>query len=124
MKTCQLRKGLVFSGWHVKKTLNWFNICHKSLITKLTFVFLCQDIGTAIVSDTTDDLWFLNESVSEELGVGIKVEAASSEQASEVGKASDKKVCLNIFTLIVTVFIELSVQVLSISLCVQFLDLD
>ncbi|KAM5239129.1 protein Mdm4 isoform 4-T4 [Ctenodactylus gundi] len=51
-----------------------------------------QDIGTAIVSDTTDDLWFLNESVSEQLGVGIKVEAADTEQASEeVGKVSDKK---------------------------------
>uniref|UniRef100_A0A8D2BDL0 Protein Mdm4 n=1 Tax=Sciurus vulgaris TaxID=55149 RepID=A0A8D2BDL0_SCIVU len=51
-----------------------------------------QDIGTAIVSDTTDDLWFLNESVSEQLGVGIKVEAADTEQASEeVGKVRDKK---------------------------------
>ncbi|XP_014447398.1 protein Mdm4 isoform X2 [Tupaia chinensis] len=51
-----------------------------------------QDIGTAIVSDTTDDLWFLNESVSEQLGVGIKVEAADTEQTSEeVGKVSDKK---------------------------------
>lgn len=66
-------------------------------------------MGTAIVSDTTDDLWFLNESVSEQLGVGIKVEAANSEQTSEVGKAHDKKVCLNIFTLIVTVLTELSV---------------
>lgn len=35
--------------------------------------------------------------MSEQLGVGIKVEAANSEQASEVGKASDKKVCVNIF---------------------------
>ncbi|XP_033708247.1 protein Mdm4 isoform X3 [Tursiops truncatus] len=46
-----------------------------------------QDIGTAIVSDTTDDLWFLNESVSEQFGVGIKVEATDPEQTSEeVGK--------------------------------------
>uniref|UniRef100_A0A2K6GDU9 MDM4 regulator of p53 n=1 Tax=Propithecus coquereli TaxID=379532 RepID=A0A2K6GDU9_PROCO len=52
-----------------------------------------QDVGTAIVSDTTDDLWFLNESVSEQLGVGIKVESADTEQTSEeVGKVSDKKV--------------------------------
>uniref|UniRef100_A0A2K6M2A4 Protein Mdm4 n=2 Tax=Rhinopithecus TaxID=542827 RepID=A0A2K6M2A4_RHIBE len=52
-----------------------------------------QDVGTAIVSDTTDDLWFLNESVSEQLGVGIKVEAADTEQTSEeVGKVNDKKV--------------------------------
>nr|AWH97628.1 MdmX protein [Eospalax fontanierii baileyi] len=51
-----------------------------------------QDAGTAIVSDTTDDLWFLNESVSEQLGVGIKVEAADCGQASEeVGKAGDRK---------------------------------
>nr|XP_044614685.1 protein Mdm4 isoform X5 [Equus asinus] len=52
-----------------------------------------QDIGTAVVSDTTDDLWFLNESVSEQFGVGIKVEAADTEQTSEeVGKVRDKKV--------------------------------
>ncbi|XP_036765571.2 protein Mdm4 isoform X1 [Manis pentadactyla] len=51
-----------------------------------------QDIGTAIVSDTTDDL-FLNESVSEQFGVGIKVEAAGTEQTSEeVEKVRDKKV--------------------------------
>ncbi|XP_058525041.1 protein Mdm4 isoform X1 [Ochotona princeps] len=51
-----------------------------------------QDIGTAIVSDTTDDLWFLNESVSDQLGVGIKGEAVLIGQASEeVGKVSDKK---------------------------------
>ncbi|KAM4861839.1 protein Mdm4 isoform 2-T3 [Thomomys bottae] len=49
-----------------------------------------QDIGTAIVSDTTDDLWFLNESGSEQLGVGIKVGASDS--AQEVGKVNDKKV--------------------------------
>ncbi|EDL20437.1 mCG1033159 [Mus musculus] len=46
-----------------------------------------QDIGTAIVSDTTDDLWFLNETVSEQLGV----EAANSEQTSEVGETSNKE---------------------------------
>ncbi|XP_040841431.1 protein Mdm4 isoform X1 [Ochotona curzoniae] len=51
-----------------------------------------QDIGTAIVSDTTDDLWFLNEPVSDQLGVGLKGEAVLIEQASEeVGKVSDKK---------------------------------
>ncbi|XP_036090304.1 protein Mdm4 isoform X2 [Rousettus aegyptiacus] len=52
-----------------------------------------RDIGTAIVSDTTDDVWFLNESVSEHFGVGIKVEAADTEQTSEeVGKVRDKMV--------------------------------
>ncbi|XP_039737740.1 protein Mdm4 isoform X2 [Pteropus medius] len=52
-----------------------------------------RDIGTAIVSDTTDDVWFLNESVSEHFGVGIKIEAADTEQTSEeVGKVRDKMV--------------------------------
>ncbi|KAM6218367.1 protein Mdm4 [Rhynchocyon petersi] len=52
-----------------------------------------QDIGTALVSDTTDDLWFLNESVSEQLGVGIKAEAADTEQTNEdVEKGNEKKV--------------------------------
>lgn len=76
----------------------WFNIADRPLTTKLS---LYQDIGTAIVSDTTDDLWFLNESVSEQFGVGIKVEAADSEQTSEeVGKVRDKKVCLETFHLV------------------------
>lgn len=39
-------------------------------------------------------MWFLNESVSEHFGVGIKVEAADTEQTSEeVGKVRDKMVC-------------------------------
>ncbi|XP_023614800.1 protein Mdm4 isoform X2 [Myotis lucifugus] len=52
-----------------------------------------KDIGTVIVSDTTDDVCFLNESVSEQFGAGIKVEAADIEQTSEeVGKVRDKMV--------------------------------
>lgn len=77
----------------------WFNITDKPL----TYIklFLYQDIGTAIVSDTTDDLWFLNESVSEQFGVGIKVEATDTEQTSEeLGKIRDKKVCLGTFHLV------------------------
>ncbi|XP_075385389.1 protein Mdm4-like [Tenrec ecaudatus] len=51
-----------------------------------------QDVGTALVSDTTDDL-LLNDSVSEQLGVGIKAEAAGTEHTSEeVGKGNEKKV--------------------------------
>lgn len=34
-----LRKGMVFSGWHVKTLVG--STSHKSLITKLAFVFLC-----------------------------------------------------------------------------------
>ncbi|XP_059530372.1 protein Mdm4 isoform X5 [Myotis daubentonii] len=52
-----------------------------------------QDIGTVIVSDTTDDVCFLNESVSEQFDAGIKVEAADIEQTSEeVGKVRDKMI--------------------------------
>ncbi|XP_074178403.1 protein Mdm4 isoform X2 [Rhinolophus sinicus] len=54
---------------------------------------LKKDMGTAIVSDTTDDVWFLNEPISEQFGVGIKVEATDTEQTSEeVGKVRDKMV--------------------------------
>ena len=38
------------------------------------------------------------ENISEQLVVGIKVEAANSEQASGVGKTRDKKVCFIILT--------------------------
>lgn len=51
-------------------------------------------MGTAVVSDTTDDAWCLNESVSEQFGVGVKAEAAQAEQTSEGGrKAGDAAVC-------------------------------
>uniref|UniRef100_A0A7M4EWD3 MDM4 regulator of p53 n=1 Tax=Crocodylus porosus TaxID=8502 RepID=A0A7M4EWD3_CROPO len=46
-----------------------------------------QDIDTAIVSDTTDDLWFLNESAPDQLNVIAEVETADCEE----GKESDKQ---------------------------------
>lgn len=89
------RLDLDFEEWDVAGLPWWFlgNLRNNSIPRSngSTDLQTNQDVGTAIVSDTTDDLWFLNESVSEQLGVGIKVEAANSEQASEVGKASDKK---------------------------------
>nr|AAB62927.1 MDM2-like p53-binding protein [Mus musculus] len=89
------RLDLDFEEWDVAGLPWWFlgnlrnNCIPKS--NGSTDLQTNQDIGTAIVSDTTDDLWFLNETVSEQLGVGIKVEAANSEQTSEVGKTSNKK---------------------------------
>lgn len=42
----------------------------------------------------TDDVWFLNESVPEQFGVGVGVEATGTERTSEeVGKVRDKMVC-------------------------------
>ncbi|XP_019369483.1 PREDICTED: protein Mdm4 [Gavialis gangeticus] len=46
-----------------------------------------QDIDTAIVSDTTDDLWFLNESAPDQLNVIAEAETADCEE----GKESDKQ---------------------------------
>ena len=43
------------------------------------------------------------ENISELLGVGIKFEAANSEQASEVGKTRDKQVCFTIVILITVI---------------------
>ncbi|XP_051003365.1 protein Mdm4 [Acomys russatus] len=90
------RLDLDFEEWDVAGLPWWFlgNLRNKyiSRSNGSTDLQTNQDIGTAIVSDTTDDLCFLNESVSEQLDVGIKLEAANSEQASEVGKASNKKV--------------------------------
>ncbi|XP_020858574.1 protein Mdm4 isoform X1 [Phascolarctos cinereus] len=89
------RLDLVFEEWDVAGLPWWFlgnlrnNYTPRS--NGSTDLQTNQDIDTAIVSDTTDDLWFLNESGSEQLNVAVKVEATDTEQASERGKESDKK---------------------------------
>lgn len=45
--------------------------------------FFPQDIDTAIVSDTTDDLWFLNECPLEQGSAGLKVEVLDCEEVTE-----------------------------------------
>lgn len=60
-----------------------------TLSSKWSLSFLLQqDIDTAIVSDTTDDLWFLNESPSDQTSAAVKVETADCEEVKE----DDKKV--------------------------------
>lgn len=60
-----------------------------TLSSKWSLLFLLQqDIDTAIVSDTTDDLWFLNESPSDQTSAAVKVETADCEEVKE----DDKKV--------------------------------
>lgn len=60
-----------------------------TLSSKWSLSFLLQqDIDTAIVSDTTDDLWFLNESLSDQTSAAVKVETADCEEVKE----DDKKV--------------------------------
>ncbi|XP_027727418.1 protein Mdm4 isoform X2 [Vombatus ursinus] len=89
------RLDLVFEEWDVAGLPWWFlgnlrnNYTPRS--NGSTDLQTNQDIDTAIVSDTTDDLWFLNESGSEQLNVAVKVETTDTEQANERGKESDKK---------------------------------
>ncbi|CAM5119366.1 unnamed protein product, partial [Natator depressus] len=83
---------LVFEEWDVAGLPWWFlgNLRnnYKSRSNGSTDIQTNQDIDTAIVSDTTDDLWFLNESASDQFSVAVKVETVDCE---EVGKESDKK---------------------------------
>ncbi|XP_066456245.1 protein Mdm4 isoform X2 [Eleutherodactylus coqui] len=52
-----------------------------------------QDIDTALVSDTTDDLWFLNDSRSDQINVEVKVESMDSKDGEdEEAKDEGKKV--------------------------------
>ncbi|KAG6935481.1 MDM4, p53 regulator [Chelydra serpentina] len=84
---------LVFEEWDVAGLPWWFlgNLRnnYKSRSNGSTDIQTNQDIDTAIVSDTTDDLWFLNESASDQFNVAVKAETVDCE---EVGKESDKKV--------------------------------
>jgi len=69
-----------------------------NLSSKWSVLFLLQqDIDTAIVSDTTDDLWFLNESPSDHNSAAVKVEAVDCEEVKE----GDKKVPLQTATVLV-----------------------
>lgn len=47
------------------------------------FFFPSQDIDTAIVSDTTDDLWFLNECPLEQGNAGLRMEVLDCEEVTE-----------------------------------------
>ncbi|KAG9485489.1 hypothetical protein GDO78_008526 [Eleutherodactylus coqui] len=52
-----------------------------------------KDIDTALVSDTTDDLWFLNDSRSDQINVEVKVESMDSKDGEdEEAKDEGKKV--------------------------------
>lgn len=53
-----------------------------------------QDIDTALVSDTTDDLWFLNDSRSDQINVEMKVESLDSQdgEGDNVKNDEGKKV--------------------------------
>ncbi|XP_054032497.1 protein Mdm4 [Dryobates pubescens] len=83
---------LVFEEWDVAGLPWWFlgnlRSNYKSRSNGSTDIQTNQDIDTAIVSDTTDDLWFLNECPAEQSTAAAKVEAAACEE----GKEGDNKV--------------------------------
>nr|XP_033774030.1 protein Mdm4 isoform X1 [Geotrypetes seraphini] len=85
---------LVFEEWDVAGLPWWFvgNLRnnYEPLSNGSTDIPTNQDIDTAVVSDTTDDLWFLNESQSEKLSVEVKMESHDSEEEEGEG-AGDKK---------------------------------
>ncbi|XP_019505275.1 PREDICTED: protein Mdm4 isoform X3 [Hipposideros armiger] len=84
----KVQKNAVIPGKVPKKAIFPYHLPHS-----INAQILEKDVGTAIVSDMTDDVWILNEPVSEQFGVGIKVEATDTEQTSEeVGKVRDKTV--------------------------------
>ncbi|XP_023797777.1 protein Mdm4 [Cyanistes caeruleus] len=78
---------LVFEEWDVAGLPWWFlgnlRSNYKSRSNGSTDIQTNQDIDTAVVSDTTDDLWFLNECPLEQGGAGLKVEVLDCEEVPE-----------------------------------------
>nr|XP_056700104.1 protein Mdm4 [Euleptes europaea] len=85
---------LVFEEWDIAGLPWWFlgNLRnnYKSRSNGSTDIQANQDIDTAVVSDTTDDLWFLSESTSDQIGVTIPTKTVDCEQANEDGKEGSK----------------------------------
>ncbi|NWI86527.1 MDM4 protein, partial [Pitta sordida] len=83
---------LVFEEWDVAGLPWWFlgnlRSNYKSRSNGSTDIQTNQDMDTAIVSDTTDDLWFLNESPLDQSGAGLRVEGGDTQE----GKEGDTKV--------------------------------
>ncbi|KAI1231020.1 hypothetical protein IHE44_0008462 [Lamprotornis superbus] len=90
---------LVFEEWDVAGLPWWFlgnlRSNYKSRSNGSTDIHTNQDIDTAIVSDTTDDLWFLNECPLEQGSAGLKVEVLDSEEVTPGDTKVPEDVCLD-----------------------------
>ncbi|KAJ1138088.1 hypothetical protein NDU88_004479 [Pleurodeles waltl] len=79
----QPKMELVFEEWDVAGLPWWFlgNLRngYDPLSNGSTDIPTNQDIDTAVVSDTTDDLWFLNEAGAEQCNMEVKLEAQDSD---------------------------------------------
>uniref|UniRef100_A0A8C3V8K8 Protein Mdm4 n=1 Tax=Catharus ustulatus TaxID=91951 RepID=A0A8C3V8K8_CATUS len=87
---------LVFEEWDVAGLPWWFlgnlRSNYKSRSNGSTDIQTNQDIDTAIVSDTTDDLWFLNEAPLEQSSAALKV--LDSEEVTEGDTKVPEDECL------------------------------
>ncbi|NXK89825.1 MDM4 protein, partial [Formicarius rufipectus] len=92
---------LVFEEWDVAGLPWWFlgnlRSNYESKSNGSTDIQTNQDIDTAIVSDTTDDLWFLNECPLDQSSAGLKVEVVDCEEVKEGDTKVTEDVCLNDF---------------------------
>ncbi|NWI59416.1 MDM4 protein, partial [Calyptomena viridis] len=90
---------LVFEEWDVAGLPWWFlgnlRSNYKSRSNGSTDIQTNQDIDTAIVSDTTDDLWFLNECPLDQSTAGLKVEVVDCEEVKEGDTKVPEDVCVN-----------------------------
>ncbi|XP_073443272.1 protein Mdm4 isoform X2 [Dendrobates tinctorius] len=89
---------LSFEEWDIAGLPWWFlgnlrtNYC--PLGNGSTDIPSNQDIDTALVSDTTDDFWFLNDSRSDQINVEVKMESRESQdsEGEDVIDGEGKKV--------------------------------
>ncbi|KAM7082299.1 protein Mdm4 isoform X3 [Ciconia boyciana] len=92
---------LVFEEWDVAGLPWWFlgnlRSNYKSRSNGSTDIQTNQDIDTAVVSDTTDDLWFLNECPSDQSSAAVKVETVDCEEVKEGDKKVTEDACLHDF---------------------------
>ncbi|XP_075030375.1 protein Mdm4 isoform X3 [Calonectris borealis] len=92
---------LVFEEWDVAGLPWWFlgnlRSNYKSRSNGSTDIQTNQDIDTAVVSDTTDDLWFLNECPSDQSSAAVKVETVDCEEVKEGDKKVTEDACVHDF---------------------------
>ncbi|XP_075052187.1 protein Mdm4 [Mixophyes fleayi] len=94
----QARLDLSFEEWDGAGLPWWFlgnlRTNYNPLSNGSTDIPSNQDIDTALVSDTTDDLWFLNDNRSDQINVEVKMEALDSpdSEGEEVREDEGKKV--------------------------------
>ncbi|NWR03646.1 MDM4 protein, partial [Paradoxornis webbianus] len=97
---CESKKpkvDLVFEEWDVAGLPWWFlgnlRSNYSSRSNGSTDIQTNQDIDTAVVSDTTDDLWFLNECPLEQGGAGLRVEVLDCQEVTQGDTKVPEDVC-------------------------------